>query len=324
MNSLLANRTARRRGVTYALLLAVTLILMAFSSSPAIGELQRGVGFAFRPIQGALNDVGRGVTSVFGAITEIDQLRLSNQSLLQENQRLRIENNRAAEIQRENDQLTALLQLRSGLTFTTIAARVVARESSEFRRVISLDQGSDKGIKVGDVAIAAGGALAGRVIEVGPNFARIRLMNDTESTVIGQVQTSAATGEIVGQLGGVLVMQNIDATERPRIGDEVVTAGIELGGGVRSPYPKGLLIGQVVDVRRDANAVVQTAFLEPAVELDKLEYLLVITSYQGGLPPPGQQPTTQTNPDGTLPDSEQPFITPSPAPTPRPSPTRKP
>jgi rod shape-determining protein MreC len=324
MNSLLANRTTRRRGVAYVMLLAITLILMAFSSSPGVAELQRGVGFAFRPIQGALTDVGRGVTSVFGAITEIDQLRVANQGLLAENERLRNENARADEIQRELDQLTALLQLRNGLNFTTAAVQVVARESSEFKRVITLDQGSDKGIKVGDVVIAAGGALAGRVIDVGPNFSHVRLLNDTESTVVGQVQSSAATGEIVGQLGGVLVMQNIDATERPKIGDEVVTAGIELSGGVRSPYPKGLLIGQVVDVRRDANAVVQTAFLQPAVVLDKLEYALVITNYEGGLPPPGQQPTTQTNPDGTLPDSEQPYVTPSPAPTPKPSPTKHP
>ena len=144
------------------------------------------------------------------------------------------------------------------------------------------------------------------------------LLNDTESTVVGQVQSSAATGEVVGQLGGVLVMQNIDATERPKIGDEVVTAGIELRGGVRSPYPKGLLIGQIVDVRRDANAVVQTAYLEPAVDLDKLEYVLVITDYEGGLPAAGQHPTDQTNPDGTLPDSEQPFVTPPPTASPTP------
>lgn len=324
MNNLLANQLARRRGIAYGVLLAISVILMAFSSSPAIAELQRGIGFAFRPIQGALKDVGNGVTSVLGAITEMDQLRASNRALTAENQRLRAENVRAAEVVRENDQLTALLQLRSGLTVTTVAAQVVARDSSEFRRVITLDRGSDKGVKAGDVVIAAGGALAGRVIDVGPGFAHVRLINDTESTVVGQVRPGGATGEIVGQLGGVLVMLNIDATERPRIGDEVVTAGIELGGGVRSPFPKGLLIGQVVDIRRDANAVVQTAFLEPTILPDKLEYVLVITNYEGGLPPPGQQPTTQTNPDGTLPDSEQPYITPSPEPTPGPSSTKRP
>jgi cell shape-determining protein MreC len=95
------------------------------------------------------------------------------------------------------------------------------------------------------------------------------------------------------------------------IGDEVVTAGIELGGGVRSPYPKGLLLGQVIDLRRDANDVVQTAYLQPAADLDKLEFVLVITDYEGGLPPIEQQPIDCNEPDGTLPQGEQPCLTPT-------------
>ena len=79
---------------------------------------------------------------------------------------------------------------------------------------------------------------------------------------------------------------------------------IELGGGVRSPYPKGLLIGQVVDIRRDANAVVQTAYLQPAADFDKLEYVLVILDYEGGLPPIEEQPVDCADPEGggTLPE----------------------
>ena len=72
-------------------------------------------------------------------------------------------------------------------------------------------------------------------------------------------------------IGGVLIMEQVDASEQIDLGDEVVTAGIELPGGVRSPYPKGLLIGQVIDVRRDANDVVQTAYLQPTANLDKLD-----------------------------------------------------
>jgi len=160
-------------------------------------------------------------------------------------------------------------------------------------------------------------------VEVGRDFANVRLITDTQSTVVGQTQTGAAAGEVVGQLGGVLVMQNVDASERPKIGDEVVTAGIELSAGIRSAYPKGLLIGQVIDVKRDANAVVQTLYLQPAINLDKLEYALIITNYQGGLPDAGQQPTQLTNPDGTLPNSEQPYVTPAPTARPTASPTKK-
>jgi rod shape-determining protein MreC len=316
MTSLLATRAARRRGAAFAGLLVVSTLMMAFSSNPTVREVQNGVSFAFRPFQDAVHDVAAGVASVASAIAEIDRLRVDNAALLADNERLRNENARNEGTVRENEQLTGLLQLKAGFEHKTIAATVIARESSEFRRLVVLDRGSDDGIAVGDVAIVAGGALAGRVTEVGPDSARVILLTDGEFKVIGQLSTNAATGEVIGQLGaGVLVMRQIDSSETVTIGDEVVTAGIELGGGVRSPYPKGLLLGQVIDVRRDANDVVQTAYLQPAADLDRLEYVLVITSYEGGLPPIEQQPIDCNEPDGTLPQGEQPCFTPSEAPS---------
>jgi len=326
MTTLPASRAARRRGIVFLVLLVVTVMLMAFSSNPALREFQSGVGFAFRPIQDTLDEAARGVSSVAAAIAEIDRLRVDNAALRTENERLAAENARLDEIRRENESLTALLQLRAGFDYKSTAAAVVARESSEFRRLVTLDKGTSDGIAVGDVAVAAGGALAGRVTEVGPSSATVVLLTDSGSTVIGQLTTNAATGEVIGQLGGVLVMRQIDAGETVAVGDEVVTAGIELGGGVRSPYPKGLLVGQVVDVKRDANDVVQTAYLQPAAQLDKLEFLLVITDYRGGLPPIEQQPI-DCGSGGVLPQGEQPCLAPSPAaaPTraPTPAPSRK-
>ena len=316
MTSLLATRAARRRGIAFVALLVISVMLMAFSSNPYIREAQNGVSFAFRPIQGALHDVASKVASVAESLVEIDRLRVDNTVLRAENERLAAENARFEEIRRENESLTALLQLRAGFDHRTAAATVIARESSEFRRLIVLDKGTSDGIAIGDVVVADGGALVGRVVEVGPSSAKVVLVTDGGSTVIGQLTTTAATGEVVGQLGGNLVMRQIDATEVVTIGDEVVTAGIELTGGVRSPYPKGLLIGQVVDVRRDANDVVQTAYLRPAAMLDKLEFVLVILDYEGGLPPIEQQPVGCGDPGGTLPQGEQPCFRPTPAPIP--------
>jgi rod shape-determining protein MreC len=318
MTSILATRAARRRGIIFTVLLVTTVLLMAFSSNPAVREVQNGVSFAFRPIQGALDEVARAIASVASAVSEIDRLRVDNTALRAENERLAAENARLEEIRRENESLTALLQLRAGLDFKTVATSVIARESSEFRRLVVIDRGTDDGLAVGDVAVAAGGALAGRVVEVGPASAKVVLLTDSESTVIGQLSMNAATGEVVGQLGGVLIMRQIDATETVAVGDEVVTAGIELAGGIRSPYPKGLLVGQVVDVKRDANDVVQTAYLQPAADLDKLEFLLVITDYEGGLPPIEEQPV-DCGGGGILPQGEQPCISPRPAATPRPA-----
>jgi len=297
-------------------LVSVSMVLMALSSNPMVREVQNGLGFAFRPIQGALDTVAGGIASVGAAIAEIDRLRVDNGTLRDENERLSVENTRLQEIARENAQLTDLLQLRPTLDHQTAAAAVISRDSSEFRRVVGIDKGSRAGIKVGDVVVAGGGALAGRVTDVGPDSATVVLLTDGSSTVIGQMVSNAAAGRVIGQLGGVLVMDQIDSGEQISLGDEVVSAGIDLGGGVSSPYPKGLLIGQVVDIRRDANAVVQTAYLQPAADFDKLEYVLVILDYQGGLPPIEQQPVDCTPAGGgTLPEGEQPCLPRSPRPS---------
>jgi rod shape-determining protein MreC len=329
VTAVFASRSARRRIVAYALLVAVALVLLALSGTPPVRELQRGLAFAFQPAQRAITSVADGAASIVTTLGEIDRLRGENDRLTSENSQLRVENARLRATQVENDQLTALLQTRGGLDYKTVTARVVARDPSELRRVVTLDHGTDDGVGVGDSVIAAGGALVGRVIDAGGSFAHALLINDTGSTVVGQLSTSRATGEVVGQLGGVLVMRNIDATEKIQLGDEVVTAGIELAGGIRSPFPKGLVLGQVVDVSRASNDVVQTAFLDPAADLDRLEYVLVITNYDGGLPSADDQPTVcGGGPDNTLPEGENPCYTPGPSATattrPAATPTRKP
>jgi rod shape-determining protein MreC len=323
MTSLLASRVARRRSIVFIALLGTTLVMMALSANPIVREFQGAVSFAIRPLQGAVDDVAEGVAGVVASIGEIDRLHTDNTALRRENERLEAENQRLLEVQRENELLTGVLQLRNGFAYRTAAAEVIARESSEFRRTITISKGSDAEIVEGDVVIAEGGALAGRVVEVGPNYAKVVLVIDQSSTVTGQVQSSGAIGEVIGQLGGALIMQNVASTERIDLGDEVVTAGIEIAGGIRSPYPKGLLLGQVVDVRRDANSVVQTAFLQPPTDLEKVEYVLVVLDYEGGLPPPDEQPIdcSITGPSGALPEGEQPCIESTPSPSPSRSPS---
>ena len=313
MTSLLSNRRARRRGIVFAVLIAITLLLMAFSANPAVLELKRGLQFALRPIESAVAGVASDVSSVASSIGEINQLRIDNATLRDENDRLTNENARLQQLKTENDQLTALLQLQSGFDHKTVAVRVIGREVLPTSRVVTLDKGTSDGLAMGDVVIVQGGAVAGRITDIGSDFAKVTLISDPTSTVIGQLAKSGATGEVGGESGGVLTMKNVDSSVTIALGDEVYTAGLELAGGIRSPYPKGLVLGSVVDVQRDANDVVQTAFVLPAADLDTFEFALVITDYSGGLPPVGQ-PGVPCGNGGPVPAGEVPCYTPMPAP----------
>jgi rod shape-determining protein MreC len=321
VSALLASKSVRRKGAVYVGLLVVSLLLVTVSSNAFVKDIQHGVAFAFKPVQVAVDGVASNLTSVFATIVEIDQLRRENEALKLDNDRLVAEARAAEELRRQNEQLTALLQLRNGLDYHATAASVIARESSDIRRTAVIDRGSDDGLEVGDIVITAGGALAGRLVDVGSSVAHVALISDSTSTVIGQLSMAGVTGKVTGtdQERGELVMEDVDATAEVTDGEEVFTAGIELGAGIRSPYPKGLLIGQVVDVLHDPNEVVQTVFLEPAAPLDRLEYLLVITDYEGGITGPIETgvPCEPTD-GGTLPDSDQPCPSDEPRSTTRP------
>ena len=134
MTTILANRQARRRGIVFAILIAITLLLMAFSGNPYVQEVQRGLSFALRPFQGAIADVADGMAGVASAIDRDRPLRIDNAALRGENERLANENARLRALKQENDELTALLQLQGGFDHETVAARVIGREMLETRR----------------------------------------------------------------------------------------------------------------------------------------------------------------------------------------------
>jgi len=279
-----ATRAARRRTITFVVLMGISLLLLAVSNTaPALG-LRTGLATALTPVQAALTSVTRGITSVAGAIADIDRLRQENDALRAANQALQEQNDQLQTVKTQDDQLAALLKVQSTLQHRTVAATVVGRGITATERVITIDRGTADGLAVGDTVLGAGGAMVGQIYDIGPAYSDVLLLSDTRMTVTGMTQSTRATGEVVGQLGTTLAMDDISATATVLPNDLVVTAGIDLGNGIESPFPKGLLIGRIVDLHSDPNAVVQTAILQPAADLDSVEYVLVITDYVSSLP----------------------------------------
>jgi rod shape-determining protein MreC len=292
----LSTPAARRQAIAYVALLIASLLLLAFSSTVPLLELRRGIGFAMEPVREVLHDGTRQVTSIFAAVGEIEVLRQENADLSQKVDQLEIENQQLQIIKQQNEELSGLLQVQSSLQQKTVAAEVISRLINGQERVISLDKGTDAGIHVDDPVVAGGGALVGQVVEAGPNYSRVMLLSDTRFVVAGMLETSRATGDVSGQLDRPLTMDGISATETVVLGESVVTAGIDLGGDIRSAYPKGLLIGAVADISRSPNQVVQSALVQPAAPFDRLDYVLVVVGYQtefeNTVPTPAPSSTT--------------------------------
>jgi rod shape-determining protein MreC len=283
-------RTPRRRALIFTGIVAACLVLLALGRTEPAQELRRGIHYAVSPIQAALAGGTRSVTQVLGAFAEIDQLRQANRTLRGQVEELTQQVEELAGLREENARLNKVLDTRRALArdHETMLATVIGREATQFERVITLDRGSDSAIEVGDAVLSDGGALVGTVVEVGPTYSYVRLINDSRSLVAGRDSRTRATGMISGRLAQPLEMTDIRVTDKIEIGHTVETAGINEGRRFQSLYPRGLVVGQIIDVRQNPGSVVQTAFVEPAADLDHLESVLVITSFDNGrrLPEP--------------------------------------
>jgi len=260
----------------FALLFAISLLLLVFRSASVIESAATIGTQVLVPVQRALAQAGVTTSRFFQAIGEVDSVRAENADLRAANDRLTLENARLAEAAIAAQQGAKLEAAQRALPYKTVTAPVIARDPSGVLKTIVIGAGTDEGVRVDQIVLSEQGVV-GRVSEAGSNYAKITLITDSASSVSALVQTSRASGIVRGQYGDSLVMEWILQSDPVKPGDVVVTAGLGLGTELRSLYPKGLVIGTVVDVTKAEVSAYQRAIVSPAVDLRKLENVLVIT-----------------------------------------------
>ena len=270
--------------------LALNGLLFLFSGSAPVLAVQGAAGEVMRSVSEPVAAVGRGFASVRDLFVDIRSLQARLTELLEEREQLLSEAARIASLEREVAELQATLDLRATTSFTTVAAQVVARDFAIDRRYIILDVGSVDGVKIGDVVIGAGASLAGRVVQVSEQSCQVRLLTDPEFSVTSEVAATGAIGQVRGRAANPLAFDDVDAQRQVLVGAEVTTSGIELSPTLRSAFPRGLSVGRVVAVNTITSAVLQSADVEPTLDLDSVRTLLVILNYRGGLPDPSETP----------------------------------
>ena len=67
---------------------------------------------------------------------------------------------------------------------------------------------------------------------------------------------------------------------------------------MESQFPRNIVIGTIIEVRRDPASIVSTALIQPTANLESLESVLVVTDYvppqlAGATPPPAAEATDE-------------------------------
>ncbi|HEY4691138.1 MAG TPA: rod shape-determining protein MreC [Anaerolineae bacterium] len=281
----------RSRAWLFPVLTLLTIALLLLHESGVIKPLEDAAQIVIDPVQRALAGFFDGLAQTFDALRDLRDLREENAQLRALNDNLVSENVRLKELEAENVQLRGLLQFtQENPLYKTQAAAIVGRDPSPYRQFVTINAGRREGLEPGMPVITSGSALAGRVAEVGARWSKVQLLIDNTSAVNVRIQSSRVTGLAEGQPDGTLLVTQIPLDATVNVGDIVLTSG--LGGNL----PRSLVVGQVEEVIKRDIDLFQSARLRPAVDLNRLELVLVITSFEPLPAEPEPEPTPTPTP----------------------------
>jgi rod shape-determining protein MreC len=182
---------------------------------------------------------------------------------------LALENFRLHAVQHENDRLRALLALKESSRMGLRAVRVIGRRRTALGLTLILEEGAAAGITPHKALMTRGG-LVGQVAWAGPLYATAQTLLEKNTRVSVLVEGSRVPGILVWAGGSVLEIQDVPQEADIHIRDMVVTSGL---GGV---FPKGILVGRVVQTGNDRRVPLMKVRVRPTVDFSRLEEVFVI------------------------------------------------
>jgi len=265
-------------GIVIATIVLLTVLALTGGQKAKANWGIDGVHIVLRPFEQAWTATVNGVGGFFAHFQDVKKLEDENAALTQQLAQAEENARDIGNYQSENDELRALLNLKDSLKGEdTIAANVIAKDFSNWYSTFTIDKGTSDGVQI-NKAVRTTAGLVGYVTEVGTNWATVTTILNNGTSVSGIVaRTNEAVickGDFTLQKSGECQLTYISNDANITSGDVIQTSGL---GGI---YPKGILMGTVGDVQADKQSGSTSAVLQPAVDFEKVNVVLVEGSSQ--------------------------------------------
>lgn len=256
----------------FASILVATLSVMGITDP--IKNAVNVVSIPFRYVGIKIKESINGFDKYFSTVEKLDE---ENELLRNEIEKLESQLADANSIKEENNRFRDYLEIKNTYRdFKLLEALIVGSESDNYMTVITLNKGSNDGVKLGMPIIVKEG-LVGSVCELGNNWCRVRTIPESSSSVGAYISRSGETGIVEGDISlketGTCFLNYLSADADVEIGDYVYTSGIG------SVYPRDLIIGQIVSVETNEYLRAKVATVSLSVDFDDLNYVLIVTDF---------------------------------------------
>ena len=258
-----------------ALVLSIGLTIVSGAVNQSIPSLL--VQGVLAPLKAGANALTSQAEKFYGYMFRYESMAAENEALKAQIAQMEDEARQADSYQRENQRLRKLLDLTSVREdFVLVDAYIIAWSSTDWTNTFTINRGTNAGIEENLCVITANGEVVGLVTEAGPNYAIVKTVLDSTLEISATITSSGYNGMVSGgYIDGhetFLKMEYLPSSAIIRNKDQVVTSGSTV-------YPKGLILGNVVDAGFEETGVAKFAVLDPAADISSMEQVFVITEY---------------------------------------------
>ena len=266
----------------------VVLVLAALAALITIGSmflwpgkagvLNNAVSIVVNPVKNGVTLLVNKAERLYDYLFGYELLQAQNEQLQEELANMNQDIRDAQTYKAENERLRSLENLTDKHTdYQLEIANVVSWGGNGYGSTMTISQGSSVGLETGMCVITETGQVIGIITEVGTNWATVTTILDTTSEIgayiFGSGYSCIAQGDFTLMKEGTLRASYLSSSATIRNSDQLLTSG---DGDI---YPPGLVIGTVTDVGDDETNVAKYAVITPTVEIDKVEQVFVIKSY---------------------------------------------
>ncbi len=268
----------KRWQLVLVIVLAILMIVLTVLTSGQrdnLTKIEGVVGDIISPVQGFMYRVATSVSQFFQSITQRQQLLEEYESLKEKVSQLEQQQLKMDEVIRENQRLKRLLDFKEEKDdFLVEGVRVTGKNPGNWFNTMTIDKGYNQGVSV-NMAVINDLGLVGRVIETGGNWATVRTIVDGQSSISAIIERTRDNGMVKGNNtltfeDGLCQMIYLPLDSDVVVGDRVITSGL---GEI---FPKGIPIGEVIEVLDEERDMYKTAIIRPNVDFMRLEEVLVI------------------------------------------------
>lgn len=245
------------------ILVVISLLGLVYSL-----KLNRKMGPVEKILKDGVMVVQKAVMFPFTALNKEKNITQSDSYLIQKNVN--------SSLEKEIEELKKALELNKTFTeYKPVNATVLSRNKSYWFNTITVDKGTNDGIKT-DMAVVTKEGLVGKTTKVSHNSSEIKLITSDDLNYKVSVSLSVQSEDTYAILSGynkkdkTVKVIGVDKDSNVKIDDTVLTSGL---GGL---FPRGIYVGTVSKITSDKYNLSKTVYVKTSQDFNNLHYVTIL------------------------------------------------